>query len=275
MAKFAQNTTLKHQQLLQSGKRKVSCAGLFSDITKRQKRHADETPANSYSAVKPVEERARGMSVEEEFVSSPAAEEARHAIYAGLDNTVEKYTQGVQSSIEGLIEPVYEELDARAKGFDTYGHRIPRPGVPTPADIEALVEQDRALSRPLAEDELEVEATRSNGTKVLQRYNIKRVITAYKDLYARKRAEIESLELEIIVLDSELEQAYKEVSEEDASLGIQRAQQQWERDQERFGEASKAAKEELTREFEVARAEEKKASAEVNRKVEAFMRDFL
>ncbi|KAK3673830.1 hypothetical protein LTR78_006385 [Recurvomyces mirabilis] len=255
-----------------SDKRKVSLGGFFAQFRKPQKKHEDDAESEDDHSGNESKQRQAAKRPFEEFSSPLVRKEDQCAIYDGLDSALEEYNDGVQSSMQDLLDPVVDELDARSRGFDTHRRRIKRQGIPTHAEIDALEAQNSLMSKPMDQDDFEVESTRSNGTKVIERYNMKRVITAYRDLHARKRAEIESLELEISTLDTELEQAYKDVSNENLPT-LKRAQGQWESNQAKFKEASQAAKDLLAEEFDRAKAEEKSAAVEMNRKISAFMKE--
>ncbi|KAK4575264.1 hypothetical protein LTR86_001116 [Recurvomyces mirabilis] len=270
--KSTRDTVRKQHKEAGSDKRKVSLGGFFAQFRKSPKKHEDNAePEDNHSG----DESKRRQAVRkpfEEFSSPFIRKEDQYAIYNGLDSAMEKYNEGVQSSMQDLLDPIVDELDARSRGLDTHGRRIKRQGIPTQAEINELEALNSLMSKPMDQDELEVESTRSNGTTVIERYNMKRVITAYKDLQARKQAEIESLELEISTLDTELEQAYKDVSNENLPA-LKRALEQWESDQAKFKEASQAAKDLLAEEFDRAKAEEKSAAVEMNRKISAFMKE--
>ncbi|KAK0260935.1 hypothetical protein LTR91_002153 [Friedmanniomyces endolithicus] len=265
-------------------KRTISLAGIFDEIrNKRQKGgdvSADERqrspPARvATSNATPRNEEHSGArevgSAAGEFFAQFASKkkQAQHPIYRDFDETVGAYERGVDKDIKALLQPAWAELEARVEGLDPHGRPIHRPGVPSDADIERLEADIRALSRPLQEEEMDVEIPQPDGTKLVKRITLGSVLQGYKKLSTRKNKELEILEQALGRLDEDISAAYEKLADES---DLARAKERLDADLARFKQASKAAKDQLALEFDQARSEDKAASAETNEKILDFMR---
>jgi len=192
-----------------------------------------------------------------------------YALLTQGTETVGAYERGVDKDIKALLQPAWAELEARVEGLDPHGRPIHRPGVPSDADIERLEADIRALSRPLQEEEMDVEIPQPDGTKLVKRITLGSVLQGYKKLSTRKNNELEILEQALGRLDADISAAYEKLADES---DLARAKERLDADLARFKQASKAAKDQLALEFDQARSEDKAASAETNEKILDFMR---
>ncbi|TKA75691.1 hypothetical protein B0A55_03182 [Friedmanniomyces simplex] len=276
-----------------SNKRTISLAGIFDEIRNKRLKGEDESEVNlqrspaarrgiaqaegfrPQSKVTPRNEghraaREAGSAAGEFFAQfTVKKKQALHPIYRDFDETVSAYEQGVSKSTEALLQPVWAELEARVEGLDVHGRPIHRPGVPSDGDLERLEADIRALSKPLQEEEMDVEIPQPDGTKIIKRITLGTVFLGYTKLCARKNTELQSHEQELARLDQDIAAAYDKLSDES---DLARAKERLDADMAKFKQASKTAKDRLAAEFEHARAEDKAASAETNKKIQEFMK---
>jgi hypothetical protein len=93
----------------------------------------------------------------------PSSEAHNHA------DAVSDYAKGVRDSIADKLAPICDEFEARIRGFDVHGRPLDRPGVPTQAEIDAVLADSAALSRDLDDEQLDVEIPQPDGSKRVTR----------------------------------------------------------------------------------------------------------
>ncbi|TKA48487.1 hypothetical protein B0A54_00622 [Friedmanniomyces endolithicus] len=267
-----------------NNKRTISLAGIFDEIRNKRQKGGDvgddglqrsPPPRKAVAKTTPRNEEHSGAretgSAAGEFFAQFASKKkhAQHPIYRDFDETVGAYERGVGKDLDALLQPAWAKLEARVEGLDTHGRPIHRPGVPSDADIERLEADIRSLSKPLQEEEMDVEIPQADGNKLVKRITLGSVLQGYKKLCIRKNKELQSLEQELGRLDDDIAAAYDTLSDE---RDLTRAKEHLDADLTRFKQASKAAKDQLAAEFEQARSEDKAASVETNEKIKEFMR---
>ncbi|KAK0854480.1 hypothetical protein LTS02_011500 [Friedmanniomyces endolithicus] len=267
-----------------NNKRTISLAGIFDEIRNKCQKGGDvgddgiqhsPPPRKAVAKTTPRNEEHSGAretgSAAGEFFAQFASKKkhAQHPIYRDFDETVGAYERGVGKDLDALLQPAWAKLEARVEGLDTHGRPIHRPGVPSDADIERLEADIRALSKPLQEEEMDVEIPQADGNKLVKRITLGSVLQGYKKLCTRKNKELQSLEQELGRLDEDIAAAYDTLSDE---RDLTRTKEHLDADLARFKQASKAAKDQLASDFEQARSEDKAASVETNEKIKEFMR---
>ncbi|KAK1083294.1 hypothetical protein LTR33_003360 [Friedmanniomyces endolithicus] len=212
-----------------NNKRTISLAGIFDEIRNKRQKGGDasedelwRSPPAREATVKatPRNEEHSGAretgSAAGEFFAQFASKKkhAQHPIYRDFDETVGAYERGVGKDLDALLQPAWAKLEARVEGLDTHGRPIHRPGVPSDADIERLEADIRALSKPLQEEEMDVEIPQADGNKLVKRITLGSVLQGYKKLCTRKNKELQSLEQELGRLDEDIAAAYDTLSDE-------------------------------------------------------------
>ncbi|TKA49178.1 hypothetical protein B0A54_01254 [Friedmanniomyces endolithicus] len=239
-------------------KRTISLAGIFDEIRNKRQKGGDVS----------ADERQRSPPARV-ATSNATPRNEEHSGAREVGSAAGEFFAQFASKKKQAQHPIYRDFDARVEGLDPHGRPIHRPGVPSDADIERLEADIRALSRPLQEEEMDVEIPQPDGTKLVKRITLGSVLQGYKKLSTRKNKELEILEQALGRLDEDISAAYEKLADES---DLARAKERLDADLARFKQASKAAKDQLALEFDQARSEDKAASAETNEKILDFMR---
>ncbi|KAK3113557.1 hypothetical protein LTR53_009042 [Teratosphaeriaceae sp. CCFEE 6253] len=248
-----------------SSKRKYSFGVLFDDVRKKRWKHAGGEQACPTAPQ-------LGAEFEDLFgqFKSNMGKGASVA-FEDFDQITDAYMQDVHASMNAQLQPVCDELAARVKGLDLHGRLVPRPAVPTDADLEALEADQKALTRPLGDEELDVEIPHADGSKTLKRLTLGSVVEAYNKLSARKDAELRQLELELEAINIDLAAGYEDLNNENDE-DLVRARRQFDAEKQKFKRGIQASKDQLQTDFAYAAAEDKAAKASFNKKLQNLVK---
>jgi hypothetical protein len=182
---------------------------------------------------------------------------------------INDYANGMKTSMADKLQPICDELEARAQGYDILGRPIHRPGVPTETDIDALQAESAALQKPIEVELLDIEVPQADGSKAVKRITLATILTAHRTLCTKKGAEIRSLEVKLARIKVDMDSVYAvlEVDEE-----VDRIGNHFEAEEAKFQLALETARQERDDEIKKLREDDKAASKAIQQKIQEFMK---
>ena len=118
-----------------------------------------------------------------------------------------EYRQGAAEAKSDGLQPVYEELIARVDGVDVRGRPLNTPGVPTEADIDALIAEEEDIYKPLDDDTLQL-CERATGQ--VKDVRLGDTIQKFEAKSEKKREELAKLLEQLKTVNSEIAAAQKD-----------------------------------------------------------------
>ena len=168
------------------------------------------------------------------------------------------------------MEPVYDALIARVDGVDIKGQPLNVPSLPSKDEINALAEEDLALTKPVDDELMTIQNCRKNGSVETKEVKLGDTMHPFKKLVDQKRAELEGLLEELKDVDAEIAAARKDVTETE-QCEVKKAKKELNAELESLIDQASAIKEQTLAEVKKARQEGQAAKVEMRRKIDELM----
>ncbi|KAK5127492.1 hypothetical protein LTR85_006831 [Meristemomyces frigidus] len=249
-------------------KRTAPIAGMFDNPRNVRRKTNEENNDDEYAAKAAHKDNADGGFFKR-FSSKRQAEQ--HPLYLRFAQAAKDYQEGAAASGAEQLEPVYQELVARANGLDINGRPLEIPGVPTLAQIDALDAEGHELSKPIGEQILEVQVPQPDGSLKRKHVTLDASMKAASLQLGEKRAELEKLERDLAQVYDEIDAA-KEDALNDKDGAIKRADDKLQARLDKVEKDTELFRNQTFNEVVQAEKADKAAAAETNRKIQEFMK---
>lgn len=171
------------------------------------------------------------------------------------------------------LEPIYQELLARVDGLTVDGKPVQVPGLPSKAEMNALVERDANLFTLLDDEEMTIQNQRKNGSIELRDVRLGDTMQNFERLVDSKRPELEYLMHQLREAERDIASAYKAVVETELK-DIKKAEEEFAEELASLEEEAGALKRRTRAKVEKARKEDQEAKVAMDRKIEELIREF-
>lgn len=260
--------------------RTVSVSALFNQTDHLRRKHAEA--ARDPLAPRPAGITKPAVAKERLFAKFSKPKTKEHPVYTSFKGTcktwlpsysnspagaetINKYKQEAHQAGLDRLQPIYEELIARVDGLDVNGQPLNMPGVPSQADVDALIAEDEKLSKPLDDDILQIE-DRSGRVRDVRLGDLMRKFDAKSE---EKREEIAELLLQLKAVDTEIVAAQKDALHAE-KVDVKKLRDKLAVQLEGFKDQALRIKEQTEAEVKAALEEDKKAKREWEAKVAAL-----
>jgi hypothetical protein len=161
---------------------------------------------------------------------------------------------------------VYEELIARVDGVDVHGRPLKTPGVPTQADIDALIAEEAELCKPLDDDTLQL---RDRATGQVKDVRLGDTIQKFEAKFEKKRTELAGLLEQLQLVNSEITAAQKDAIRSEKVV-VKQLRDELAIQLDAFKEQALNIKQQALAEVKAAEMEDKRAKKEWEAKIAAL-----
>ncbi|SMY29647.1 unnamed protein product [Zymoseptoria tritici ST99CH_1A5] len=184
----------------------------------------------------------------------------------GFSEAAHEYCDSAATHLELRHTDLTQIITTRKTGFDADGNPVPRSGVPTQADFDALFQEMKVLDRDIEEEQVSVKFTRPDGTENTTLLHFGRTLELLCKRKEEKQARIAELQAERDEVKEEMDGLVKEIEGE--SEEGKKAEEGFEKEMEGFRKEEEECKKKAKRKMREMKKEEDQVTEEFNRKVE-------
>lgn len=169
------------------------------------------------------------------------------------------------------MSDVQAELTARVHGLTVSGQSLDVEGVPTQDDIDALIAEDRRVSKPMGEEVLTLENTLHDGSIKHSNVKLADTFANFEDHLTKANNSVTLYLRELEEIAENIKAANEQLLYDEEKGQVKKLTLHLEKDLNAFEKEVLEVENWKASETEKAKEEEKATSAEMDRKLEEFM----
>ncbi|KAK5138285.1 hypothetical protein LTR08_003346 [Meristemomyces frigidus] len=191
--------------------------------------------------------------------------------YLAYCDAAKAYQEGALATGATELKPVYEELVRRINKLDIHGMPMEVPGVPSDAEVDALDAENRALSRPIGEESIEIEVRSADGSLTRKHVTLDESLKAFLNHIGKKRGDLKKIERKLREIEEEIAIAKEDALGDEDGL-LKRAANELDAEVAAIHEKMAIYRAETAADVKRMHKEDKAAGTEVNRKIKDFLK---
>jgi chromosome segregation ATPase len=159
-------------------------------------------------------------------------------------------------------------------GLTVHSKPIQTSGIPSNAELNAVLEKDATLFKPLDDEQMTIQNQRKNGTVELKNVRLGDTMLTFERQVNAKRGELEELMQQLKAVDTEIAAAHKAVLDAEQNA-VRNAKAVFVAELASLEKEAGAVAGRTRAEVKKSRKEDQTEKAGMDRKLEEFMRELL